>query len=283
MAKKADRVTEQLHIVGRYGLKMSVRPGAGDGPPLVLANGIGVPLEVLQPFVDALDPSIEVVRFDAPGVGGTPTPSVPLPYQAVARLLGQALDDLGYGEVDMLGISWGGGLAQQFAFQNPRRCRRLVLVATGTGTLMVPGAPHVLSKMLTPRRHQDPVYARTIAGTIYGGSLRDQATDSPLEARAQGGSSRGYVYQLLGTAGWTSLPWLPMIRQPTLILAGADDPIVPLVNGRIMARLMPRAELHVYNDGHLGLITQAGELAGRVARFLSVETRRDARRAARRA
>ena len=255
--------------VGRHRLRMRVRPGTGTGPPLVLANGIGVPLEVLDPFVDALDPAIEVVRFDAPGVGGTPTPPVPWPYQQIARVLGAALTDLGYGRVDLLGISWGGGLAQQFAFQNPKRCRRLVLVATGTGALMVPGRPSVLRHMLTPRRHQDPVYAREVAGRIYGGTLRDPTVHSPLQARAQGGSSRGYLYQLLGTTGWTSLPFLPLIRQPTLVLAGSDDPIVPLANARLLTRLLPEATLSIYPDGHLGLLTRAPELAATVGGFLT--------------
>ncbi|MDQ2749233.1 MAG: poly(3-hydroxyalkanoate) depolymerase [Pseudonocardiales bacterium] len=255
--------------VGRRSLRVRVRPGTGAGPPLVLANGIGVPLEALDPFVDALDRSIEVVRFDAPGVGGSPTPPVPYPFPAVARLLGAALTKLGYGPVDVLGISWGGGLAQQFAFQNPVRCRRLVLVATGTGSLMIPGRPHVLGRMLTPRRHQDPVYARRVAGVIYGGSMRDPLTPSPLQARAQGGSSRGYAYQLLGTTGWTSLPFLPLIRQPTLLLAGDDDPIVPIANARLMARLMPNARLLIYPDGHIGLLTRADELAPAVAGFLA--------------
>ncbi len=249
-------------------LHTRVRRGTGDGPPLVLANGIGVPLGVLDPFVDALDPSIEVVRFDAPGVGATPTPRFPLPYQVIARMLANTLDDLGYDRVDMLGISWGGGLAQQFAFQNPQRCRRLVLAATATGSVMLPGRPGVLRHMLTPRRHQDPVYARSVAGEIYGGSLRFPSTESPLEATAQGGSDRGYLYQLLGTAGWTSLPWLRLIRQPTLILAGTDDPIVPVANARLMARLLPNATLTTYPDGHLALLTRAPELAGMVADFL---------------
>ena len=256
-------------VVGRRSLRVRVRPGTGTGPPLVLANGIGVPLEVLDPFVDALDPSIEVVSFDAPGVGGSPTPPVPLPYQAVAHLLGSALSKLGYGAVDVLGISWGGGLAQQFAFQNPKRCRRLVLVATGTGALMMPGRPAVLRHMLTPRRHQDPVYARQVAGVIYGGSMRNPDAPMPLQARAQGGSSRGYAYQLLGTAGWTSLPFLPLIRQPTLLLAGDDDPIVPIANARLMARLLPDARLVTYADGHLGLLTRADELAPVVVDFLA--------------
>jgi poly(3-hydroxyalkanoate) depolymerase len=254
--------------VGRQTLRMRVRPGTGSGLPLVLANGIGVPLEILQPFVDALDPAIEVVRFDAPGVGGSPVPRGPLPYPVVARLLGAALDALGYGRVDLLGISWGGGLAQQFAIQNPQRCRRLVLCATATGSVMVPGSPHVLMRMLTPRRHQDPIYASRVAGELYGGSMRVPGVPSPLRARAQGGSSRGYLFQLLGAAGWTSLPFLRFLQQETLILAGDDDPIVPLANAHVMARLIPHARLEVYPDGHLALLTRAPELGALVGEFL---------------
>ncbi|MGQ0572791.1 MAG: poly(3-hydroxyalkanoate) depolymerase [Pseudonocardia sp.] len=266
-------MSERTILVRGRPLRVRVRPGTGSGPPLLLANGIGAALEVLDPFVDALDPAIEVVRFDAPGVGGSPDPPAPLPYCVLARMMGGLLDELGHDRADVLGISWGGGLAQQFAFQNPRRCRRLVLVATATGALMVPGRPAVLARMLTPRRHRDAGYARRVAGLIYGGSLRDGRADPLPIAPNPHASARGYLYQLLSTAGWTSLPFLPLVRQPTLILAGDDDPIVPLVNARIMARLLPDARLEVYPDGHLGLLVRARELAGTVGEFLVAPTR----------
>lgn len=258
----------QLTIAGRP-LRVHVRPGTGAGPPLVLCNGIGSPLEVLDPFVAALDPAVEVVRFDVPGVGGSPVPAVPLRYPVLAQLLGQLLDELGHARVDVLGISWGGGLAQQFAFQSPGRCRRLVLAATATGALMVPASPRVLARMATPRRHQDPEYARRIAGDVYGGSMRNGEGLSVLRTPGGPPSTRGYLFQLLGAAGWTSLPFLPLLRQPTLILAGVDDPIVPLANARIMAALIPHSRLVVYPDGHLGLLTRADELAAVVAEFLA--------------
>ncbi len=83
------------------------------------------------------------------------------------------------------------------------------------------------------------------------------------------GPRTGYFLQLLAGVGWTSLPALPLIRQPTLILAGNDDPIIPLVNARIMRALLPHATLHVYDDGHLGLLTSADELGPLVSRFLT--------------
>jgi len=85
--------------------------------------------------------------------------------------------------------------------------------------------------------------------------------------------TRGYSYQVLAILGWTSLPLLPLVRQPTLILAGDDDPIIPAVNARMMHRLIPRSELTIYRGGHLDLITEAGHLAPVVEAFLTAESR----------
>ena len=154
----------------------------------MLCNGIGASLDLLQPFVDEVDPRIEVVRFDVPGVGGSPIPRVPYNFALLAYFVGRLLDELGYDQFDALGISWGGGLAQQLAFQYPRRCRRLVLVATGTGMLMVPGGLSVLSKMLTPRRYRDPSYARSIAPLLYGGKMRVRPTRRGASCTNRSGS-----------------------------------------------------------------------------------------------
>lgn len=253
-----------------HDVRVDVRPGTEPGPPLVLCNGIGASLDLLQPFVDQVDPRIEVIRFDVPGVGGSPAPRLPYNFALMACLVGAVVGRLGHERFDVLGISWGGGLAQQVAFQFPRRCRRLVLVSTGTGMLMVPAHPTVLSKMLTPRRYHDPSYARDIAPVLYGGRMRRQ----PEQVRhvlehERPGSTTGYFLQLLAGVGWSSLPVLPLIRQPTLVLAGNDDPLIPLVNARIMRALLPRAALHVFDDGHLGLLTAADELGPLVSWFLT--------------
>lgn len=259
----------RVRVLG-HDVRVSVRPGTGDGPPLVLCNGIGASLDLLQPFVDRLDPRIEVIRFDVPGVGGSPTPKTPYNFAMLAWFVGALVHRLGHGRFDTLGISWGGGLAQQLAFQHPRRCRRVVLVSTGTGMVMVPARWEVLSKMVTPRRYRDPDYAKAIAPTLYGGRMRREPDKVRhlLNEPERLGSSSGYFLQLLAGLGWTSLPALPLIRQPVLILAGEDDPIIPLVNARIMDTLLPNSTLHVFDDGHLGLITAADELGPVVSRFL---------------
>jgi poly(3-hydroxyalkanoate) depolymerase len=187
----------------------------------------------------------------------------------MARLSARLLDQLGYEQVDVLGVSWGGALAQQFAFQQGQRCRRLILAATSPGHLMVPGQLAVLLKLATPRRYRDPDYLTRIAGDIYGGRLR-RAPELVLShlRHVRWSSDYGYYLQLIAGFGWSSLPWLPFLRQPTLVMAGTDDPIVPVANGMILARLIPDARLVTIEDGHLFLVTSAGTSAAIISEFL---------------
>ena len=248
------------------------RQGAPGRIPLVLCNGIGSSMEVLDPLVAELSAERPVVRFDVPGIGESGNSRLPFPYHTVAIAIRRLLTHLGYhDQADVLGFSWGGGLAQQIAFQYPRYCRRAILVATGTGMWMVPAAPRTLLRMLTPRRHRDPEYARSIAGHIYGGSARhdpEGAVRVLLHGSSRATPVRGYLYQLATLGCWTSLPWLPMIRQPTLVLAGDDDPVIPSINGSIMSRLLPRGQLHRYQGGHLAVLTDAARLAPVIEEFL---------------
>jgi poly(3-hydroxyalkanoate) depolymerase len=267
-ALRATLSMEQLVPVLGQQIRVNVRPGRG--VPLVLCNGIGASLEVLDPLVAQLDPDTTVVRFDVPGTGASPDSPLPYGFPYLAAVLSRLLGKLGFdGPVDVLGLSWGGALAQQFAFQNPRRCRRLILVSTGTGITMVPGKPSLLAKMLTPRRFSDHEYAASIAGDLYGGTVR---TDSSIvkqlfDRQLMAGSRVGYLHQLLAGSVWTSLFALPLIRQQTLIIAGTDDPIIPVINARVMARLLPHATLYLHAGGHVDLITNAAELAPVIETF----------------
>src|SRR5215468_10054130 len=258
-----------LHDVGGQMLRVGVRRGEKARPPLLLFNGIGANIELVEPFLNALD-GPEAIIFDVPGVGGSPSPWLPYRPSTLARLSARLLDQLGHVQVDVLGVSWGGALAQQFAFQQGERCRRLVLAATSPGHLMVPGRLSVLLKMATPRRYKDPDYMQRIAGDIYGGALRGSPELARRHLRhVRWSSDYGYYLQLIAGFGWTSLPWLRFLPQPTLVLAGTDDPIVPLANGRILARLIPHARLVTIDDGHLFLVTSAQQSAEIISDFLS--------------
>src|SRR4051794_35143411 len=172
MSMTAERDEVRTVAVRRIPARVSVRPGRGalaDEPPLLLCNGIGASLEALQPLVDALHPDRGVVRFDVPGVGGSPLPPMPYPIAALSSWTVAMMAHLGHRRFDVLGLSWGGGLAQQLAVQSSRRVRRVVLVATGTGCLMVPARPRVLGPVLTPRRARGPGHPPSLPGGVYGG------------------------------------------------------------------------------------------------------------------
>lgn len=250
-------------------LRVGIREGRADRPPLLMFNGIGANLELAEPFIAALEDTGAVI-FDVPGIGGSPTPALPYRPQTLARMAQRLMLQLGHETIDVSGVSWGGGAAQQFAFQYPKMCRKLVLAATSPGWTMVPGRPNVLSKMASVRRYTDKGYMRSIAAEIYGGDFR---TDPDLILRhagsMKGASNYGYALQLLAMTGWTSLPWLWLLKQHTLVMTGTDDPLIPVVNGKMLASLIPNARLELIDNGHLFLVTRPEQSARTIEAFLN--------------
>jgi poly(3-hydroxyalkanoate) depolymerase len=264
-----DGIDVRTIEVGEQRLRVATTRGPEGRPPLLLFNGIGANWQLAQPLMRALSHTAAII-FDVPGIGGSPLPPRPYRPSTLARLAARLVTQLGHQQIDVAGVSWGGGLAQQFAHQHGALCRKLVLAATSPGAIMVPGRPSVMWKLATPRRYVDRDYMRSIAPEIYGGAFRDDPELISKHARAMSGaSSLGYLYQLLAMTGWTSLPWLWSLRQPTLVLTGRDDPLVPPINGRILARLIPNARLQMIDDGHLFMVTQPVETAATIEAFLS--------------
>jgi len=249
-------------------LRVGIAPG--EGPPLLIFNGLGASFELLAPFTQALG-NLETITFDVPGVGGSPVPRNPYRFSGLARLADRMLEQLGYdGEVDALGVSWGGAAAQQFAYSCSRRCRRLILAATTPGVLMIPGRLSLLRHMFDARRYNDAQHLTRIAPELYGGAVRrEPELIMEFAHHMQPPQPLGYLYQQMAFLGWTSLRWLPRLRQSTLVLTGNDDPLVPEANARILSSLIPKARLHVVDDGHLFLISSAAQVAPIVREFLS--------------
>jgi poly(3-hydroxyalkanoate) depolymerase len=264
-----------MHISTISVLGFSIRVGTTSVSeprrPLLLFNGIGASIELVVPFTEAMRrEGIPSVVFDIPGVGGSERTLMPYRFSDLAKLADLVLDERGiHGSVDVLGVSWGGALAQQFAKDFPERCSRLVLAATSAGAIMVPGRPEAILKMVSPRRYSDPDFMARAAGRLYGGDLRDDPGLSDLLLRGMKPPSKiGYVLQLLAGAGWTSIHWLHRLRQPVLVMIGQHDPIVPPINGRILASLLPNARLVEIDCGHLFLVTRPDEAAAIIAAFL---------------
>ena len=147
-----------------------------------------------------------------------------------------------------------------------------MLASTVAGAMGWPARPSVLRKMLTPRRYYSREYFEAVAPKIYGGrARRDPASlQGELQIRlARPPSWRGYFGQVLAISTFTTVPLLHRIQAPTLVVSGDDDPLVPLVNARLLASLIPKASLHVVRGGgHLILFDSADEVAGVIEPFL---------------
>jgi poly(3-hydroxyalkanoate) depolymerase len=265
----APEIEARQIVIDGQSLQVAIRHGSGRQPPLLLFNGIGANWELAKPFLEALKNTTAII-FDVPGVGGSPRSLLPYRPSTLARLAAALVAELGHTEIDIAGVSWGGSIAQQFAHQYPKLCRRLVLAATAPGFTMVPGSPSVLWKMATPRRYTDKEYMNRIAADLYGGAFRsDPSLIGRHAATMHGARNLGYLYQLLALVGWSSLPWLWSLPQPTLVLMGRDDPLVPPINGHILAAIIPNAELQMIDDGHLFFVTQPAITAAMIEAFLA--------------
>ena len=242
-------------------LRVAVKAGASDRVPLLVFNGLGGEMAWLEPLAHALD-DVEVVLFDVPGLGGSPAPRHPYSFADLAHLADRMLTTLGYhGAVDVMGLSWGGAVAQQFARTCASRCHRLILAATTAGSVVIPGCWSAFLRLF------DPDSARKLAAEIGATSSQPAANDADADDGSVNNDDRGYRYQQLAMCGWTSLPWLPELRQPTLILAGTRDPLLHVVNARLLQCLIIDSELALIDDGHLFVLTNAVLVASLIQAF----------------
>lgn len=246
--------------VGNQQLRTAIWSGADKGSgkrtPLLFFNGIGANLEIAQAFADTFT-GRDIITFDMPGVGGSPDPQIPYRPWWVAKAAKQILIENGYSVVDVLGVSWGGGPAQQFAWQNKDMIRKLVLCATTTGVTMVPGNPKALTKMMSPKRYIDRDFLAKNFETLYGDAAKEVGEFSINMVPP---SVKGYLYQLGAMMGYSTLPFIRHIKCKSLVIMGDKDQIVPLVNGRFLNYMLPRSRLKVIKGaGHLFLLTRRDE------------------------
>lgn len=261
----------QIHVLARpgYALRLGLRRGRAGNPPLVIFNGLGANLELLDGFVAALDERPLVV-IDAPIVEAA-LPFPPYRFSNLVREVDTVLIELGFAEpIDVMGISWGGFVAQQFALQYPNRCRRLVLAASSPGVLMVPGRPTALIAMLGLGMLPGSLGRGFMSARVLGGVfLREPARVTEHLGRLAPSGTWTQIAQLLALWGWSSLPWLSHLRQPTLVLAGSEDPVAPLANAYLLANLIPDATLTVLEDGHGFLLARPLQTATCTLGFLT--------------
>jgi pimeloyl-ACP methyl ester carboxylesterase len=169
-------------------------------------------------------------------------------------MVSNALDELGYEQVDVLGFSLGGLIAQQLAHDDDARIRRLALVATACGWGSMPGSPEALALLAMPLRyHSKFLYEQTRWLLAPADRELLERTAGLTESRLKYPPSLlGYMAQLWAGALWSSLPWLRSVETPTLVVHGDGDQLVPHANAVQLARHLPVSRLHVLPDeGHL--------------------------------
>jgi pimeloyl-ACP methyl ester carboxylesterase len=189
----------------------------------------------------------------------------------MALVMADLLAYYGHAQADVFGVSWGGALAQQFAYTCPSHCRRLILASTAPSSMTVPRNPMAMMTMMNPMRFVQKDYVANNAMKMYGGKLRDNpnALGNVTDHMATGtGSAGGVMFQMMALMGWTSLHWLHQLRQPTLVIHGKDDPILSPSHAQTIANRIPNARLKLVDCGHLFVLTLAAEIAAMVDDFL---------------
>jgi len=238
-------------------------------PPLLFINGIGGNLEMAQPLADGLGGSRHLIAFDVPGTGESEEPKYPYRPWMIARMANQLVKHWGFdGEHDVFGVSWGGGIAQQYAFQFQKQVAKVILAATSAGMIMMPGNPAAMMKLANNRRYTDPDYMLKNYEAMYGDTDPSMIRNHAMRVIPPTG--RGYMFQLMAMAGWTSVPFLPLLPQDVLVMAGDQDNLVPMINSRFLTTLIRNAELDVVEGGgHLFMLAQIERTISSVTRFLN--------------
>jgi pimeloyl-ACP methyl ester carboxylesterase len=243
---------------------------AQTGAPLVLLQHFRGNLDSWDPaLVDRLAQDREVVLVDNRGVGGS-TGVVPEDVTAMARDALAFIDALGLEQIDLLGFSLGGYVAQEFVLLRPRGVRRLVLAGTAPQ-----GGPDL-------HRWSDDVYALATPDRPIAEDLLGLFFSSSEQSQAKGLESLGRLYQrevdrdeptdlatrdaqLAAITAWgipdeSKLDRLAGITQPTLVANGDNDTMMHTQNSHLLAERLPRAQLRIYPDAGHGFLNQYPEL-----------------------
>lgn len=231
---------------------------SGEGRRLLYFNGSGATLETTAPMLDPYRARFEVLIHDQRGLGRTEIPPGPYTMQDYAADALALLDHAGWDSCRVIGVSFGGMVAQEFAVTAPDRVERLVLACTSPGGSGGSSYPlHELGEADAATRAQRMVQVMDTRFTSQ--YLADHPTDRALVAlyagRAEEDKSeerrRGEREQLNARAGHDVMDRLPNISCPTLVAAGRYDGLAPLSNSEAIADRIPGAELRVYEGGHL--------------------------------
>lgn len=259
----ASRMTEEQSVPSRMmtvkDLQVNVSI-AGQGPPLLLLNGLGGLIKTFDALRNELG-DYTTITLDGPGVGKSQMRHWPMRLASHADLVAHMLKQLGIDHVDIFGVSWGGALAQELALRHPTMARRLILAATSAGPVLLVKPADTLDFL---EEAQAPTaetrwFSQFDTGAAALRCCRAHASRTPANLH----------HQLTALIGWTSLLRLVRLRSRTLILIGDRDTLVQPYNAHILTRSIPRSELRVLKgEGHFFVVISARRTAALIREFL---------------
>lgn len=235
---------------------------AGTGPRVLFFNGSGATLEGSAPIINGLREFATVLAHDQRGLGRTGIIDGPFTMAQYARDAADLLDHVGWPTCIVVGISFGGMVAQEFAVSYPERVEKLVLLCTGAGGEAGSSYPLHADVDLDPAVRADkqvPIFDTRftpdhLANDNFSAALAKMLRDREFVPKTDE-VRRGEVMQLEARRHHDVADRLHRITCPTLVMAGRYDGIAPVANSEAIAARIPNAELRVYEGGHL-FITQ---------------------------
>ncbi len=266
--KRPDACSAVFSTIGVAGRRLRIgewhaNPGT-DAPPLVILTGIGMNIEMLEPLA-RLMPHRPLISVDMPGIGKSPDPIFPYTIAQIALTLASLFDRLNIDVVDMLGISWGGAVAQQFAFQHRARIRRLILASTSSGNVTFPGNQAMIGHFLDPQEYSVEAALRRNLAMVYNGGGAGQVSLNAATAP----SPLGYTYQVAAFAAWSSAAFLPLLTLPVMVMADNEDQLIPVSNAHFLHSAIPGSRLSLSDGGgHLFMLTHPERFVQQVEEFL---------------
>lgn len=235
----------------------------GSGPRVLFLNGSGATIDMVRPLVKVLARTLTVAIHDQRGLGRTGIPDGPYTMAEYSHDARAFMDHLGWETCGVMGISFGGMVAQELAVTVPTRIERLLLACTssgGTGGSSFPlhelsdlDGPIRLQRMipLTDRRYTDEWLAERPQDRAYFERTTESDGSPERVDEVTGNTARqGALWQLSARRHHDAWDRLPRISCPTLVMSGRYDGIAPMENGAAIAGQVIGAEHRVYEGGH---------------------------------
>ena len=254
----------------------------GSGAPLLLIMGLGWSSHAWYRTRPILNQRYRTIAFDNRGVGQSDVP--PGPY-SIPQMASDAAAVLGAAKVNaahIFGVSMGGMIAQEFALQYPQKVRSLILGCTAAGgPEAVRAEPAVLQVLMTRSPNPDD-FAKAIGPFIYDRGTPPKLIEEDTEVRRKWyPTADAYSAQLQAILAWESYSRIAQITQPTLVLHGENDKLVPPENGKLIAARISGAKLVlIANASHIFLTDQTAAAHTAILDFLGAQATRQRERPA---